>query len=297
MVVDAFLNLFSSPATQQTYRQDLEDFFSFIEKMLGQPLENFEQITEKMLIVYQHSLKEYKPSYRNRKISSVSSFLNYCVQKRIVSKNVALFLKRDQKPPQSTRAVLTTEEVKKMLDVCRANARIFESQNNRSEFEIWLTYYTVLKVFFTVGLRVSEICSLTTDALEATGSGHFRLRLVAKGQEQHAPLIHPQTVQDIQTYQEKIHTTTHLFVLKGKPLNRTAVYRIVALCAKEAGIAKHITPHGCRATLATLLHRQGVPVGEIKALLNHKNIKTTALYIQAAQEYENAASIKIDIIG
>jgi len=57
--------------------------------------------------------------------------------------------------------------------------------------------------------------------------------------------------------------------------SRKAVFRAGTKC----GVV-NLTPHRLRATCATLLARQGVPVTEIQALLRHKHIETTMRYIE-----------------
>jgi integrase/recombinase XerD len=70
---------------------------------------------------------------------------------------------------------------------------------------------------------------------------------------------------------------------KVTPLHRASVYKMVVYWAAQAGIQKRITPHSCRATLATLLHEKGVPIVDIQMLLGHKNIETTVRYVKAIQ--------------
>ena len=79
-------------------------------------------------------------------------------------------------------------------------------------------------------------------------------------------------------------------------LTQTAVYEMITSIAKDVGIEKRVSPHSCRATLATLLHNGGVPIGHIQELLNHKQITTTAIYIKKADELSEAAATKIDIL-
>ena len=65
--------------------------------------------------------------------------------------------------------------------------------------------------------------------------------------------------------------------------------------AKKAGIEKKVSTHSCRATLATLLHNQGTPIGQIQTLLNHKDITTTSIYIKKANEIEESAAMKLNL--
>ena len=64
----------------------------------------------------------------------------------------------------------------------------------------------------------------------------------------------------------------------GVPLGATMLGRIVeAACAALA--LPRLTPHRLRATYATWLSEEGVPIQDIKEVLEHKDINTTAGYL------------------
>jgi site-specific recombinase XerD len=71
------------------------------------------------------------------------------------------------------------------------------------------------------------------------------------------------------------------------------VNRELKRICEKAGIAKTVTPHVLRATVATSLHAKGVPVVHIQRLLNHKDIATTAVYIRRTGEENEAAGLKL----
>ncbi|KAK43633.1 integrase [Caballeronia jiangsuensis] len=56
--------------------------------------------------------------------------------------------------------------------------------------------------------------------------------------------------------------------------------RTAMLAANKAVGAPHITAHRLRGTFATLLSRSGVPVQDIQRVLRHKNLTTTAAYLE-----------------
>jgi integrase/recombinase XerD len=162
----------------------------------------------------------------------------------------------------------------------------------------------VLFTLLTVGLRVQELCLLKMNSLEQVGE-HWRLHVVAKGNEQHSPLIHKVTAQVLQDYKEEFRSGARLqdplFVRVQKTavptlLNRSSVFDMVKVVVKESGVLKHLSPHACRATVATLLHGQGVPIMHIQQLLNHKHITTTSLYVKKADELGEAATQKIQFL-
>lgn len=62
----------------------------------------------------------------------------------------------------------------------------------------------------------------------------------------------------------------------------TGIQRAVRAAAKEAGIRKHVKTHTFRHSYATHLVERGVPIEKVQALLGHKDIKTTMIYIHTA---------------
>ena len=56
--------------------------------------------------------------------------------------------------------------------------------------------------------------------------------------------------------------------------------RTAMLAANKAVGAPHITAHRLRGTFATLLSRSGVPPQDIQRVLRHKNLTTTAAYLE-----------------
>ncbi len=67
--------------------------------------------------------------------------------------------------------------------------------------------------------------------------------------------------------------------------------------AQKCGIQKSVSSHTCRATVASLLHKNAVPVGEIKDLLGHKSILTTMMYVRKTDEEKESAARKNPIFN
>jgi integrase/recombinase XerD len=63
---------------------------------------------------------------------------------------------------------------------------------------------------------------------------------------------------------------------KNKPLTIQAVWYIATIAAREAGVNKPASPHKYRHTFATQLRRSGRQLDEIRDLLGHSSISTTA---------------------
>jgi hypothetical protein len=110
----------------------------------------------------------------------------------------------------------------------------------------------------------------------------------------------PTIIKYIQELRPNAKEDDYLFIRVQNVKNNTkltqpAIYKMVIESAKKAGIEKKVSTHSCRATLATLLHNQGTPIGQIQTLLNHKDITTTSIYIKKANEIEESAAMKLNL--
>ncbi|MES2613829.1 MAG: site-specific integrase, partial [Bdellovibrionota bacterium] len=78
----------------------------------------------------------------------------------------------------------------------------------------------------------------------------------------------------------------------NEKIKREYLSKIITNTAKKYGIERKISAHSLRATTASLLHKNNIPVGEIKDLLGHKSIMTTMMYVRKTDEEKESAALK-----
>jgi integrase/recombinase XerD len=66
--------------------------------------------------------------------------------------------------------------------------------------------------------------------------------------------------------------------LTGKPLTSKRICNLFKRRLKDAGLPSRLSPHSFRATTATDLLSQGVPLEDVQYLLGHAEPRTTGLY-------------------
>ncbi len=70
----------------------------------------------------------------------------------------------------------------------------------------------------------------------------------------------------------------HGTIEHGRRLTVNGVQQTFQRTVKRAKLAKRVTPHTLRHTAATLLLRNGCPIGYIKEVLGHSRLETTCRY-------------------
>lgn len=70
----------------------------------------------------------------------------------------------------------------------------------------------------------------------------------------------------------------------GAPMKPQSIRTQLRRFAREAGIARRVTPHMLRHTAATLLIETGVDIRFVQRLLGHSSIATTEIYTHVSDE-------------
>ncbi len=141
----------------------------------------------------------------------------------------------------------------------------------------------LLELFFSTGLRVSELCSLTRDL--DINADEFSIR--GKGDKVRVVFISPAARAALKAYLAgRKDMEEALFIKigdrgrKGKTsgVNSRGAERIVKHYAIKAGISKKVTPHVIRHSFATDLLQNGADLRSVQIMLGHSNIATTQIY-------------------
>ncbi|MDO8593377.1 MAG: tyrosine-type recombinase/integrase [bacterium] len=139
----------------------------------------------------------------------------------------------------------------------------------------------ILELFFSTGLRVSELCALNSD-IDLTQDS-FSVR--GKGDKVRVVFISPIAKTAVTAYlKARKDMAEALFVNvpigKSIPsrLTSRSVERIIKRCAIKAGITKKMTPHVLRHVFATDLLNNGADIRSVQQLLGHASINTTQIY-------------------
>jgi integrase/recombinase XerD len=73
--------------------------------------------------------------------------------------------------------------------------------------------------------------------------------------------------------------------VRGKPLSRMGIWKIIQYYVKRSGIKKKVSPHTFRHSFATHLLEGGADLRTVQEMLGHANIVTTEIYTHVDREY------------
>lgn len=148
----------------------------------------------------------------------------------------------------------------------------------------------ILELFFSTGLRVSELCSLNNDL--DLSRDEFSVR--GKGEKIRVVFLSSTAKNAIKRYLDKRNDMDDaMFVQFGKNASRAkslrltprSIERIVKFYSIKAGISKKVTPHVIRHSFATDLLQNGADLRSVQALLGHANIATTQIYTHITDKH------------
>ncbi len=135
----------------------------------------------------------------------------------------------------------------------------------------------ILELFFSTGLRVSELCALDRDSFNLK-QDEFSVR--GKGEKVRVVFLSDMAKKVLKEYLDKRTDTEEcLFVSeKNTRLTPRSIERLIQKYAIAAGITKKVTPHTLRHSFATDLLRNGADLRSVQMMLGHANISTTQIY-------------------
>ena len=141
----------------------------------------------------------------------------------------------------------------------------------------------ILELFFSTGLRLSELCSLNRDL--DLSKEEFSIR--GKGEKVRVVFLSDSAKEAIKNYLSKRKDMDEAMFIdlsrrSGKGtrgrLTPRSIERAVKFYAIKAGISKKVTPHVLRHSFATDLLQNGADIRSVQMMLGHANISTTQIY-------------------
>lgn len=279
--LDAFLDQLVyarglSPQTREAYALDIGAFLAFVGK---DKICDLKTITRVDIVRFLEA--EFKSGFadttRARRLIALKVFFTWLFDEGEITSNPSEALSRPRLW-QHLPDTLSEAQVNRLLDGAWSDDDRLAVRNR-----------AMLELLYACGLRASEMISLKLDDVHIPEA---YLRCTGKGSKQRIVPIGLSAINFLQIYLEdarpkliKDDTEKTFFLsLRGGPMVRETLWRIVTDAAEKSGLAGEVHPHTLRHCFATHLLSHGANIRAIQEMLGHANIATTQIYTHVDAE-------------
>ena len=264
----------ASPNTLDGYLNDITQFQKFLTQSghavesSSIQIEKIDRLAVRSFMGYLYE-KKYSATTMRRKLSTLSSFFRFLCREGHVKNNVANTVpapRMQNKLP----AYFSVDDMFRLL------------QLPQGEGFLPLRDRALLELFYSCGLRISELVGLT---VENTNLDSRTVKVLGKGGKERLLPLGRQCVEALKTYlnarMDKTQKpgTDQLFLNhRGVGITVRGVRKVVDKYIKQGNFAGGVSPHSIRHSFATHLLEGGADLRSIQELLGHSSLSTTQKY-------------------
>ncbi len=236
-------------ATCQKYIRDVTTFFSWL---------SGNGIDKKTVLSYkEHLIRNYAPASVNSVLSSLNSFFDfnhwYELKVKTLKIQKQIFARREKE--------ISRAEYKRLLDTAKL----------RRNFRL----YYLMQTICSSGIRVSELPFITVESLslaKASINCKGKMRVVLLPKELCKMLL-------AYAKEQKIKSGPVFITKRGKPLDRSAIWKMMKALCKDAGVSKEkVFPHNLRHLFARTYYNLQKDIVRLADILGHSSVNTTRIY-------------------
>jgi len=272
-----------SVKTVENYDRYLQRFFAFTKAKKPSDLTEEHVRTFRLHLNRQPGTKvggrvePMKRRTQNYYLIAVRAYLKFLRKRGIESLNPERI--ELAKVPERSLDLISSNELKRLMYA--PDVKTLEGKRDKA----------ILELFFSTGLRISELTSLSIDDVDLTRD-EFSVR--GKGDKIRVVFLSDTARKCIQAYlKQRKDLDDALFIRYGRKANDggelrlspRAVQRLLKKYATKAGITRKVTPHVLRHSFATNLLQNGADLRSVQALLGHANIATTQVYTHVTDKH------------
>ena len=267
----AFLNFERglSPLTRENYARDIKQLIKLANEIVEPTkLNELQNIQIRRFIATLHS-KGLGGKSIARMLSSWRGFFEFLVNRHQFEANPVIGL-RAPKSAKTLPQVLSIEQAVKLVDI--SDDSILSVRD-----------HAILELFYSSGLRLSEVVNLNIDALdfiegtvEVTGKGE-KTRIVPMGS--HAIEAMQKWLQIRSTISKTDAASKPVFIgLQGRRISQRNIQLRLKEWSIKQGINSSVHPHMLRHSFASHVLQSSGDLRAVQEMLGHANISTTQVY-------------------
>lgn len=263
--------------TQESYGHDLRVYASYLAR---HSVRRPEEITSDHISGFMRSLRTSGLSARSaaRALAAVRGFHRFLLSEDLVTTD----------PTEDVDSPKRSKNLPGVLSVSEIEALLERPDTTRP---LGIRDRAILETLYATGIRVSELLELKQSNVHADEEV---LLVYGKGSKERFVPIGSVALRWIARYQRDVRGTLKrgraagdvLFLnARGGRLSRTAIWKIVSVSARAAGLSDRVHPHTLRHSFATHLLEGGADLRVVQEMLGHADIATTQIYTHIDREY------------
>lgn len=259
----------ASEHTLRSYRSDFAQFRSFLDRQGIKSLAAVDARMVRAYVAWLHARRLSRTSIA-RKLGALRSGFRFLVRRGRLARNPVQGV-ATPRLPKRLPSFLPIDEAWALLEASAPDT--LPAKRDRA----------ILELLYAAGLRVAELTRLDHSDLDRF---HGTVRVVGKGNKERIVPVGDQALAAIDAYLAgRPPADGPLFRnLRGGRLTVRSVHRIVKGRARQAGIARPMSPHALRHTFATHMLDGGADLRLIQELLGHSRLSTTQRYTHVSAD-------------
>lgn len=271
-----------SENTTRAYIKDLEQFYNFLRKFLGESFD-YKSIDISILRGYLGFLYSKDLGKRTimRKIASIKVFFKYLFKEKYIEVNPAKVLRSPKLPKEIPKAL----SEKETFELIEAPKEVKLGKKKNIQFKM-VRDIALLEMLYATGLRASELVSLK---FENIFLNEMVVKIIGKGKKERIVPFGEKAYEALRNYlklrKERGIKNEYVFVnMKGGKLTSRSLQRIVDFYSNFVETNKKVSPHTLRHSFATHLLLRGADLKSIQEFLGHSSLSTTQKYTHLLSE-------------
>ena len=263
-----------SKNTIQSYESDIYQLYQWNLSTNKKRITELKKIDTSQYVSYLFN-QNLKSSSVNRKISSLKTFFNFLLKKKLISANPFADQIMPKKPISLPKSI-SEDDVVKLLGAPKVDSLI------------GLRDRAMLELLYASGVRISELVNIKFSDLDLDRN---IIKVFGKGSKERLVPFGEDAAQWISAYIDERKKNKDLVSIKyiflnnrGTKISRHAFWHRLKEYCLEIGLKQDISPHTLRHAFATHLLNRGADLRSVQVLLGHSDLSTTQIYTHIAKQ-------------
>ena len=256
-----------SKNTIRSYKNDLIQFNEFLSKYDNSL--NFLNIDKTAIQFYIQHCSKNKMTDKTllRKVSTIKSLFRYLTQNELIDFNISKLIP-SPKVAKKIPHYLSKKKIEELMSLPDLSTKK------------GLMHKSILEVFYSTGLRISELAEIKVRNLDLNKK---ILKILGKGDKERIVIIGQIASESIKNYLRVSKNSDNIYLYPSlnkmnSHISVSYVYKMVKKYLTMITNDEKMSPHSLRHSFATHLLDNGADLMSVKELLGHEDLSSTQIY-------------------